>query len=157
MKCGNCKDNHANVAEVRNCYFSETLDLGPSEVTDLIQVERYDAYGNYEVSNIEDADPRVKRDFIKGNSLRTIPLSQVHEVVRLRLIGDWSIKRWDVSYCYGYTKNGEPVRVSVPVINWKGSTLKAARFAVMEMCKREKIYGKGIGILDAISFLMTPR
>ncbi len=72
------------------------------------------------------------------------------KVTRLRLLSDPGIPFWDVSYCDGQL-DGYHVKVGLPF-----SQLPKRQFlkAIVEYAKRDGVYAKGIGILDAISTLI---
>ncbi|WP_435113762.1 hypothetical protein [Nocardiopsis synnemataformans] len=77
-----------------------------------------------------------------------------HEVVsieRLRLIGynRSEYPYWDVSYCYGRLADGRLVRVDIGADRVRGQW----RSHLVELCQEAKRYGKGLGILDAVSLL----
>lgn len=68
------------------------------------------------------------------------------KVLRLRLIGcSYEYPFWDVSYCYGELRDGTRVRVNLPEWhlnrNW--------RRHLVELAKRDHVYAKGLGLLDA--------
>lgn len=71
-------------------------------------------------------------------------------ITRLRLLSDPGFPFWDVSYCYGTTADGAPVRVSLPVRQFPKSGLTRA---LVQMAKDAGRYGKGMGLLDAVSTL----
>jgi hypothetical protein len=79
--------------------------------------------------------------------------SQLHRIVRLRLISDPGYPMWDVSYCYGELKDGTPVRVDLPRYQFSKKNLKGDLIA---MCKEVGVYGKGLGLFepDVISTLV---
>lgn len=71
------------------------------------------------------------------------------KVTRLRLLSDPGFPAWDVSYCHGFVGD-TPVHVELPFSqlpkrNWKGYIINQA--------KKDKVYAKGLGILDNISAL----
>ena len=67
-------------------------------------------------------------------------------IVRLRLVSDPGFSYYDVSYCYGELRNGEPVRVDLPAYQFSKKNLNGELIA---MCKAAKVYGKGLGLFDA--------
>lgn len=71
-------------------------------------------------------------------------------VTRLRLLSEPGYPMWDLSYCYGATADGTPVRVSLPVSRFPKSGLSRA---LVQMAKDAGRYGKGMGLLDAVSTL----
>ena len=72
------------------------------------------------------------------------------KIVRLRLLSDPGLDFWDVSYCQGIV-NGIPVMVDLPFsqLPRPGATKEIVRWA-----KIDKVFAKGIGILDNISTLV---
>lgn len=71
------------------------------------------------------------------------------KITRLRLLSDPGHPVWDVSYCHGIL-DGKHVAVGLPF-----STLpkRAVARTIIEYAKRDKVYAKGIGILDCVSKL----
>lgn len=72
------------------------------------------------------------------------------KVTRLRLIGEAGFPMWDVSYCHGILKSGTEVRVWLPYTQFNKRRYMAE---IIEMCRELKVYGKGLGIFEAISTL----
>ena len=70
---------------------------------------------------------------------------RLDRIVRLRLLTDRGFPFWDVSYCYGVLKDGTKVRVNLPQHQFPRATLKGS---LIEMCKREGVFAKGLGLLD---------
>ena len=72
------------------------------------------------------------------------------EVTRLRLLSDYSVPFWDVSYCDGKL-DGYYVSVQLPF-----SQLPKRQFlkAIVEYAKKDRVYAKKLGILDVISTLI---
>jgi hypothetical protein len=70
-------------------------------------------------------------------------------VTRLRLISDPGFPMWDVSYCHGIL-NGQPVNVQLPFYQLPKRGLTRA---IVEAAKRDRVYARGLGILDNISTL----
>lgn len=66
-------------------------------------------------------------------------------ITRLRLVTDPGFPAYDVSYCYGELKTGEPVRVRLPHGQFPKRNLTGA---LIEMCKDAGVYAKGLGLLD---------
>lgn len=78
---------------------------------------------------------------------RTVDLADpdLARIVRLRLLSDPGFPFYDVSYCYGRTRDGEYVRVRLPEFQFPRRGLTRA---LVEMCRREGVYAKGLGLLD---------
>lgn len=72
-------------------------------------------------------------------------------ITRLRLLSDPGFPAWDVSYCHGIL-NGEHVDVQLPFDQLRkyGTTISKQLVAY---AKKDGVYAKGLGILDAISTL----
>lgn len=70
-------------------------------------------------------------------------------VTRLRLLSDPGYPYWDVSYCHG-TLNGKHVEVSLP---FSDLPKRGMTRAIVAHAKRDGVYAKGTGILDAVSLL----
>jgi len=85
------------------------------------------------------------RDFKKTVDWTTPGL----KVTRLRLLTDPGFPVWDVSYCHGVL-NGEDVRVNLP---FSQVPKKNVVGFIIEEAKRDKVFAKGLGILDSISKL----
>lgn len=71
------------------------------------------------------------------------------KVTRLRLLSDPGFPYWDVSYCHGKIA-GKDVRVELPFHQLPKNGYKKA---IVAYAKKDGVYAKGIGILDAISTL----
>lgn len=71
------------------------------------------------------------------------------KVVRLKVLTDPGFPYIDVSYCYGELKDGTPVRVDLPFFQLPK---RGARKALIEHAKRDGVFAKGLGLLDAIAF-----
>lgn len=102
-------------------------------------------YGAVETNGIEDhaAYFAVKRD---EEVMLADP--RLERITRLRLLTDPGFPLWDLSYCHGVLKDGTPVRVQLPEWQFRKRDLRAH---LLEMCKAAGVYGKGLGIFDAIS------
>lgn len=70
-------------------------------------------------------------------------------ITRLRLLSDPGFPLFDVSYCHGVL-DGEPVDVLLP---FSQLPKKGISRAIIEYAKKDRVYAKGIGILDCISTL----
>jgi hypothetical protein len=72
------------------------------------------------------------------------------KVTRLRLLSDPGFPYWDVSYCHGKLSTGENVRVSLPFDQIPKKNITGF---IIDQAKKEKVFAKGLGILDCISTL----
>ena len=71
------------------------------------------------------------------------------KITRLRLVSDPGFPVWDVSYCHGFIGK-EPVVVQLPFSQIpKRNKMKF----IIEHAIKDKVYAKGIGILDCVSTL----
>lgn len=71
------------------------------------------------------------------------------KVTRLRLLSDPGHPEWDVSYCHGMLA-GEHVDVQLPFSNLPKRGYLAE---IIKHAKRDRVFAKGLGILDNISTL----
>lgn len=71
-------------------------------------------------------------------------------ITRLRLLTDPGCPFWDLSYCHGELKDGTPVRVRLARSQFSRRNLKGE---LLELCREAGVYGKGLGIFDALSTL----
>lgn len=102
-------------------------------------------YGAIETNGIEDHAAYFAVDRSEAVALNDPRLAQI---TRLRLLTDRDFPYWDLSYCHGRLKDGTEVRVNLPEWQFSKSNLRGDLLA---MCKREGVYGKGLGIFDALS------
>lgn len=70
-------------------------------------------------------------------------------ITRLRLLTERGFPLLDVSYCHGEL-DGKTVRVQLP---FHQLPRKGTHRAIIEHAKRDGVFAKGTGILDAISIL----
>lgn len=70
-------------------------------------------------------------------------------VTRLRLLSDPGFPWWDVSYCHGRL-NGRHVNVQLP---FSQLPKRGMLGAIIKYAKEDRVYAKGIGVLDNISTL----
>lgn len=102
-------------------------------------------YGAIETNGIEDHAAYFAVDRSETVGLNDPRLARI---TRLRLLTDAGFPYWDLSYCHGRLKDGTEVRVSLPEWQFRKSNLRGDLLA---MCKRAGVYGKGLGIFDALS------
>lgn len=100
-------------------------------------------YGIQESNPIEYIDGQHPCELLEG----TVDLADpsLARITRFRLLGERGFPFWDLSYCYGVLKDGTPVRVQMPESQWP---VRGFERAIVEMCKREGVYAKGLGLLD---------
>ena len=70
-------------------------------------------------------------------------------ITRLRLLSDPGYPAWDVSYCHGIL-NGKHVDVQLPFSQLPKGRVSAF---IVANAKKDGVFAKGLGILDAISTL----
>lgn len=104
-------------------------------------------YGAVEVNGL--ADPAAYYAIERETVDLTDP--RLAAVTRLRLLTDPGFPYWDLSYCHGRLADGTEVRVTLPRFQFS----KAAGLSreIVAMCKEAGVYAKGLGILDAVSFV----
>lgn len=100
-------------------------------------------HGVFETNPIEYIDGQHPCETLQGEV--DLADKRLARITRLRLLGERGFPYYDLSYCYGVLKDGTPVRVRLPEHQWPRRGFERA---LVEMCKREGVYGKGIGILD---------
>lgn len=71
------------------------------------------------------------------------------KVTRLRLLTDPGFPFWDVSYCDGIL-DGHHVRVQLPFSQLNRGNVSRQ---IIAYAKRDRVYAKGLGILDCVSTL----
>lgn len=83
---------------------------------------------------------------------RTVPWDRAGlKITRLRLLSDPGYPEWDVSYCHGYIEaTKEPVHVQLP---FSQLPKKGYRAEIVKHARRDRVFAKGVGILDNISTL----
>lgn len=96
-------------------------------------------------STLEETYARLDRVKEDGDIEVYLSDPQLAKITRLRLVSDPGFPLWDVSYCYGELKDGRTCRVDLPEHQFPKRGLSRA---LVEMCKREKVYAKGLGLLD---------
>lgn len=70
---------------------------------------------------------------------------QLARLTRVRFLSDPGFPYWDLSYAYGVTKDGTPVRVTFPVGQFPRRGLKRA---LVEMASELGVYAKGLHLID---------
>jgi hypothetical protein len=125
-----------------------------------------DLYGAKETNGLSDMSPEARAEYWKRvEAKERIPVlwTEPHlRVTRLRLVSDIGFPVWDVSYCQGEIREpGKPVRyvdVALPFDQLPRGKTKAGKGAmvgaILEYARKDKVYAKGLGILDAISTLV---
>jgi hypothetical protein len=102
--------------------------------------------GLYGIEESNPMDDRVKdiRDSLSG--IVDLTDDRLARIVRLRLVTDVGFPLYDLSYCYGQLKDGQYVRVILPVHQFSRRFLKRDLVA---MCRSVGVYAKGLGLLDS--------
>lgn len=103
-------------------------------------------YGAVETNGMDD-HVRALREAVHNGSGEIVDLGdkRLGRITRLRLVTDRDVPFWDLSYCYGTLKNGEAVRVRLPIGQFPKQGLNQS---LVEMCKGVNVFGKGLGIFD---------
>ena len=68
------------------------------------------------------------------------------KVTRFRMLSDRGFPMWDISYCHGIL-NGQHVDVELP---FHQLPKRAWKKTIIDYAKRDKVYAKGLGILDPL-------
>src|SRR3954465_8307000 len=104
-------------------------------------------YGVQEQNSSTLAETNARLDQLEEDGDLEVDLAdpQLARITRLRLISDPGFPFWDVSYCHGVLKDGRTCRVYLPEHQFPKRGLS---HAIVEMCKQEKVYAKGLGLLD---------
>ena len=72
---------------------------------------------------------------------------RIKRILRLRLIGyTRAYPVWELSYCWAELKDGTRVRVDLD----RDEFSREYKRELIEVCKKHGVYGRGIGILDAV-------
>lgn len=106
-----------------------------------------DLYGTVETNPINE-DVRAWQNAAEERVQWNDP--RLARVTRLRLLSDPGFPFWDLSYCYGKLKTGEPCEVILPFDQLPKGQVKDA---ILAYAKKDRVYAKGLGILDNISTL----
>lgn len=110
-----------------------------------------DAYGVQEFNGLENGTEyhsgRVGQDFISLGELA----ARGGKVTRLRFLTSGNmgggVRIWDVSYCHGELPDGSPVSINNGPVGIVG-TKKAVMGELIDWAKSERVYAKGLGLLD---------
>lgn len=100
-------------------------------------------------SDLNQTNARLQQLHDDGDQTLDLNDPGLASIFRLRMVSDPGFPMWDVSYCYGVTKDGETCRVRLPETQFPKRNLKGA---IIEMCKREKVFAKGLGLLDSSNY-----
>lgn len=110
-------------------------------------IDYRNTYGTHETGGLvngQEYHAQFSRD-------ETVPWTEKGlKVTRLRLLSDPGFPAWDVSYCHGELEDGTKVHVELP---FSQLPKKRITSAIIAHAKRDGVYAKGLGILDAISKL----
>jgi hypothetical protein len=99
-------------------------------------------YGAVEVNTITEEQKLFQQS---ANEVVDLADKRLARITRLRLVTDRDFPMWDLSYCYGVLKDGAAVRVRFPQSQFTKSDLNRD---LIDMCKAEGVFGKGLGIFD---------
>lgn len=76
--------------------------------------------------------------------------SRLAGISKLRLISDRGWPVWSVSFCYGYLKNGDAVRVNLPFHELpKGRKMKGA---ILKYAKADHVYAKRLNLFNDLVY-----
>lgn len=100
-------------------------------------------------------DPKAYHDEVTRKITRRVDWTdpELARVTRLRLLSDPGFPAWDVSYCHGVLKSGEPVEVVLPFDQLPKGRGKFLR-AIVDHAIRDGVHAKRLGVFDAISTLI---
>ena len=111
------------------------------------------SYGVIETNSLPD---RYHEELTQGSILWSD--KRLAKVIRLRLLSDPGVGIWDVSYCDGRLVDGTKVQVILPFHqlrrNFRGDFTKVINAQIIAYAKKDGVYAKGLGIMDAVSFLL---
>lgn len=108
-------------------------------------IERAQAYGVRMNESLSSAEIAEMHDRVDHSVTVYWNCTDLKRITRLRLIGYCREYRWwDVSYCYGELEDGREVRVQVPF----GRLGKLWASDIIKYARQDKVYAKGLGILD---------
>lgn len=110
-----------------------------------------DTYGVHETNGLE--NPRAYHETRHNNHGGMVDWTTPGlRVTRLRLLSDPGFPAWDVSYCHGVL-DGQHVDVQLPFDQLIKSRKVSLSSQIVKYAIKDKIYAKGLGILDCISKL----
>lgn len=75
---------------------------------------------------------------------------RLERITILRLLSDPGYPMWDVSYCHGVTKDGDPCPVILP---FQQLPKRGRARAIVEHAREDGVYAIGLGVLSSISTL----
>jgi len=102
-------------------------------------------YGATETNGLAAGEMQAILDSIDEDRTTYWSDPDLWRIFRLRLISDPGFPYWDVSYCYGTLRDGTNVRVSLP---FSQLPKRRWRAEIVRYAKQDKVYARGIGILD---------
>lgn len=114
-----------------------------------------DLYGTRETGGLTNAREYHEERHQQEGGIRRVDWTEPKlRVTRLRLISDPGFPFWDVSYCHGIITHDDGRKEHVDV-DLPFSQLPKRRMmgALIHYAKRDRVYAKGLGVLDAISTL----
>jgi hypothetical protein len=106
-------------------------------------------------ASVSGADMTAEALQVRHESTRQVQLSNpdLVRIVRLRLLGDPGFPYWDVSYCYGFMRDGEPVRVDIGVGQLNRSRSNSIARQLVQLAMDAGKHAKRMGLLDSVSTL----
>lgn len=115
-------------------------------MTDTYATTDRSHYGAAETNGL--VNPDAYHDEVDYSRRTAFEDSDLVSIVRLRLISDPGYPVWDLSYCHGRTQDGTLVPVDLPRSTFPKRGLHRA---LVQMAAGAGRYGKGMGLLDAVS------
>lgn len=109
-------------------------------------------YGTRETNGLHFRDADERDEFLDSFAPGQVDWNdpRLKRVNRLRLLSDPGLPFWDVSYCWGILEDGTRVEVYLP---FDQLPKRGWKKAIVEYAKADKVYAKGLGILDNVSTL----
>ena len=106
-------------------------------------------YGATETNGAEPGEQQAWLDELTAGGNQTLYWGdpQLAQITRLRLLTDPGFPMYDVSYCYGRSKDGALVRVDLPFHQLRKRTWKSD---IVAAAKRDRVYAKGLNIFDPL-------
>lgn len=106
-----------------------------------------DVYGAHETNGLPTGGQQALLDRLHADGDLTLYWAdaKLAKITRLRMLTDRDFPFFDVSYCYGMTKDGKMCRVSLPFYQLKKSLWKSQ---IIEAAKRDRVFAKRLGLFD---------
>jgi hypothetical protein len=103
-------------------------------------------FRGYEVTETNNiADSSVQHEDIDHSVTLQLGDPDLKRITRLRLLTDRGLPFFDISYCYGETKDGRQVRVDLGIYTLPRHNTKAR---LIEVAREAKVNAKALGLLN---------